>query len=149
MLQEAGVELMMNVEVTSINHTEKGWEVASVTGKQIVDATGNATIAALAGAERVKSPDAVRQPDSYFFWLSSQGMEFDTDEVIRAYNQAIETGELLPNGVRLHPNHRDDAGRSGRFAGNNEKYDKTKRMIRPSIEQFLQHIERLQDREIG
>lgn len=101
MLQEAGVELMMNVEVTSINRTEKGWEVASVTGKQIVDATGNATIAALAGAERVKSPDAVRQPGSYFFWLSSQGMKFDTDEVIRAYNQAIETGELLPTDVHV------------------------------------------------
>ena len=101
MLREAGVELMMNVEVTSINRTEKGWEVASVTGKQIVDATGNATVAALAGAERIKSPDAVRQPGSYFFWLSSQDKEFDTDEVIRAYNQAIEAGELLPTDVHV------------------------------------------------
>ena len=27
---------------------------------------------------------------------------------------------LLPNGVRLHPRHRDDGGRSGSFVGGDE-----------------------------
>lgn len=63
-LLEAGVTLMMQQEATSIDSTECGWKVGSVTGRQVVDATGNATIAALAGAERVKSPDSLRQPGS-------------------------------------------------------------------------------------
>lgn len=100
-LRKAGVELQMNVEVTSIERTEEGWKVGSVIGKQVVDATGNATVAALAGADRIKSPDSIRQPGSYFFWLSSKGMEFDTDEVIRAYHTAIENGELLPTDVHV------------------------------------------------
>ena len=91
----------MNEEVTSIEHIKEGWKIGTVTGKQVVDATGNATVAALAGAERVKSPDHIRQPGSYFFWLSSQGKEFDTNEVIHAYKKAIETGELLPTDVHV------------------------------------------------
>ena len=31
--------------------------------------------------------------------------------------------------------------KSGSFVGGDEGYDKTKRMIRPSVEQLLQHIE--------
>ena len=100
-LRKAGVELLMNEEVTSIEHIKEGWKIGTVTGKQVVDATGNATVAALAGAERVKSPDHIRQPGSYFFWLSSQGKEFDTNEVIHAYKKAIETGELLPTDVHV------------------------------------------------
>ena len=100
-LLKAGVELMMNVEVTSVERTERGWKVGPAVGRQVVDATGNATVAALAGAERIKSPDETRQPGSYFFWLSSQGLEFDTDEVIRAYKQAVEKGELLPTDVHV------------------------------------------------
>ena len=58
-LREAGVELMMNNEVTSVECVPGGWKIDSITGKQIIDATGNATIAALAGAERIKSPDSI------------------------------------------------------------------------------------------
>ena len=101
MLRKAGVELKLNEEITSIESTDMGWKVGSYCGRQVVDATGNATVAALAGAERVKSPDDVRQPGSYFFWLSSKGLEFDTDEVIRAYQIAIEKGELLPTDVHV------------------------------------------------
>lgn len=76
-------------------------ESSPVIGKQVIDATGNATVAALAGADRVKSSDDVRQPGSYFFWLSSKGLKFDTDEVIQEFNKAVKSGELLPTDVHV------------------------------------------------
>ena len=96
-LREAGVELMLNNEVTSIERLDYGWKVDTITGRQVIDATGNATIAALAGAERVKSPDSIRQPGSFFFWISSKGWDFDWEAVNRAQKKAIEDGELLPS----------------------------------------------------
>ena len=95
-LREAGVVLIMNNEVTSVERTADGWKIDSITGRQIIDATGNATVAALAGAERVKSPDSIRQPGSFFFWISSKGLDFDWEGVNRAQKEAIENGELLP-----------------------------------------------------
>lgn len=95
-LREAGVELMLNNEVTSIERLDYGWKIDTIIGRQIVDATGNAAIAALAGAERVKSPDSIRQPGSFFFWISSKGWDFDWEAVNRAQKKAIEDGELLP-----------------------------------------------------
>ena len=95
-LREAGVVLIMNNEVTSVERTADGWKIDSITGRQIIDASGNATVAALAGAERVKSPDSIRQPGSFFFWISSKGLDFDWEAVNRAQKEAIEDGELLP-----------------------------------------------------
>ena len=101
MLRKSGVELMMTVEIVSIDSVDSGWKVGPVIGKQVIDATGNATVAALAGADRVKSSDDVRQPGSYFFWLSSKGLKFDTDEVIQEFNKAVKSGELLPTDVHV------------------------------------------------
>jgi len=95
-LRKAGVVLIMNNEVTSVERTADGWKIDSITGRQVIDATGNATVAALAGAERVKSPDSIRQPGSFFLWISSKGMDFDWEAVNRAQKEAIEDGELLP-----------------------------------------------------
>ena len=53
-LRKAGVDLILNVEVTSVERVDCGWQVGPVIGRQVVDATGNATVAALAGAERIK-----------------------------------------------------------------------------------------------
>lgn len=100
-LRQAGVELMLNVEVSDIEACPEGWRVASVVARQVVDATGNATVAALVGAERIKSPDDVRQPGSYFFWLSSEGLKFNTQEVDRAFKQAVADGELLATDVHV------------------------------------------------
>lgn len=98
-LREAGVDLFLNTEVTAVEQTTEGWKVGPVEGRQLVDATGNATVAALAGAERIQSPEDIRQPGSFFFWLNTQGMEFDTDAVIQAHQKAIAEGELLPTDV--------------------------------------------------
>lgn len=99
MLREAGVELQMNEEVTSIERAEYGWKVGRWAGRQVVDATGNATVAALAGAERIQSSDDVRQPGTFFFWLSSKGLKFDTEAVDKAHKKAIADGELLATDV--------------------------------------------------
>ena len=98
-LREAGVDLFLNTEVTAVEQTTEGWKVGPVEGRPLVDATGNATVAALAGAERIQSPEDIRQPGSFFFWLNTQGMEFDTNAVIQAHQKAIAEGELLPTDV--------------------------------------------------
>lgn len=63
--------------------------------------SSSATVAALAGAERVREPNDTRQPGSFFFWIDSQGLEFDADEVNRNYKEAIEKGEMLPSDVHV------------------------------------------------
>jgi len=98
-LRQAGVTLFLNTEITSLEKTEKGWKVGSVRCRQLIDATGNATVAALAGAERIRADEQNRQPGSYFFWISSKGLDFDADEVNRAYKEAIASGEMLPTDV--------------------------------------------------
>lgn len=98
-LREAGVEIIFGTEVESVEKVRDGWKVGPVTGRQIVDATGNATVASMAGAKRVREADDVRQPGSFFFWLSSKGLEFDAQQVISAHKEAIEKGELLPTDV--------------------------------------------------
>lgn len=98
-LRRAGVDLFLNTEITSLEKTGTGWKMASVRGRQLIDATGNATVAALAGAERIRADEQNRQPGSYFFWISSKGLDFDADEVNRAYQEAIANGEMLPTDV--------------------------------------------------
>lgn len=100
-LRKAGVELILNREISMARRTENGWSLGPVEGRQVVDATGNATVAALAGATRVQSPEAERQPGSFFFWLSSKDKPFDADAVIRAHKAAVESGELLPTDVHV------------------------------------------------
>lgn len=100
-LRKAGVELILNTEISMARRTENGWSLGPVESQQVVDATGNATVAALAGATRVQSPEAERQPGSFFFWLSSKDKPFDADAVIRAHKAAVESGELLPTDVHV------------------------------------------------
>ena len=54
-LRQAGVDLFLETEVLSVEKTKKGWRVGPVEGRQVVDATGSASVAALAGARRVLS----------------------------------------------------------------------------------------------
>lgn len=100
-LRQAGIDLILNTEVSAVERTGAGWKVGPVEGRQVVDATGNATVAALAGAARIQSPEAERQPGSFFFWLSSKDKAFDADAVIRAHKAAVESGELLPTDVHV------------------------------------------------
>jgi glycine/D-amino acid oxidase-like deaminating enzyme len=100
-LRKAGVTILVNAEVSSVTRTADGWDTGFAVGRQVVDATGNATVAALAGARREKSPDDLRQPGSFFFWISSKGATFDAAAVDRAFRKAIADGELLPTDVHV------------------------------------------------
>jgi len=100
-LRKAGVQVFLGTEVTEVRHVRAGWKTGSVTGRQVVDATGSATVAALAGAQRVQEPADSRQPGSFFFWLDSEGLEFDWTAVNQAYREAVERGEMLPTDVHV------------------------------------------------
>lgn len=43
------MELFLETEVLAVEKTKKGWRVGPVEGRPVVDATGSATVAALAG----------------------------------------------------------------------------------------------------
>jgi len=99
-LRRAGVALVMGVEVGSAVRTAGGWRVGPVAAREVVDATGNATVAALAGAARVRSPDDERQPGSFFFHFT-KGLAFDASAVDASHRAAVEKGELLATDVHI------------------------------------------------
>ena len=100
----AGIDLRLDATVVGAEEAPGGWRLAyrrggelrALVARCVVDATGNASVAALAGAGRVKSDDATRQPGSYFFWLNTSGMSFDAAALNRAQEEAVRKGELLP-----------------------------------------------------
>ena len=69
--------------------------------REIVDATGSASVASFAGAERVRADDAQRQPGSYFFHLNTRGMKFDAAAVDKAHAAAVASGELKPTDIHI------------------------------------------------
>jgi len=108
-LAKAGVRLVFSTAVCGAERTADGWRlklasdegVRALEARQVVDATGNAAVAALAGAERVKSADAERQPGSYFFHLNTAGRTFDVAALDAAHREAVAKGELLPTDVHI------------------------------------------------
>ena len=108
-IEKAGIELRLNAAACGIERHPKGWKIALATdegikhlfAKEVVDATGNASVAAFAGAERVRSEDAMRQPGSYFLKLNTRRWKFDAAAVDRAHAAAIASGELLPTDIHI------------------------------------------------
>jgi len=108
-LEKAGVELRFNTAACGIEKTPEGWKIALATdegihylaAKEVVDATGNAVVAAFAGAERMRADDAQRQPGSFFFHLNTRGWKFDAAAVDKAHAAAVESGELLPTDIHI------------------------------------------------
>ena len=108
-LEKAGVELRFNAAVCGIGRTADGWRIALATdegirhlaAKEVVDATGSASVAAFAGAERVRADDAQRQPGSFFFHLNTRGMAFDAAAVDKAHDAAVASGELKPTDIHI------------------------------------------------
>lgn len=107
--ERAGVELRLCSEAFGAERTPEGWRLSLATGegvrtilaREVVDATGNAAIAALAGAERVQEPEESRQPGSYFFHLNTRGRAFDAAAVDAAQKEAVRKGELLPTDLHV------------------------------------------------
>ena len=108
-LEKSGVELMFNAAACGMERTSDGWKIAlatdegmrHLTAKEVVDATGNASVAAFAGAKRERADDAERQPGSYFFHLNTRGMTFDAESVDKAHAAAVASGELLPTDIHI------------------------------------------------
>jgi len=101
-LERAGVTLRLNASVCGAERRTDGWRLALatdsgvgfLTARVVVDATGSASVAAFAGAERVRAPDAEFQPGSFFFYLNTREMTFDAAALERAYEKAVASGEL-------------------------------------------------------
>ena len=108
-LEKAGVELRFNAAACGVERTPDGWKIALATdegirhlaAREVVDATGSASVAAFAGAERVRADDAQRQPGSFFFHLNTRGMKFDAAAVDKAHAAAVASGELKPTDIHI------------------------------------------------
>lgn len=108
-LEKAGVELRFNAAACGIERIPGGWKISLatdegiqyITAKEVVDATGSATVAAFAGAERVRADDVQRQPGSFFFHLNTRGWKFDAAAVDKAHAEAVASGELKPTDIHI------------------------------------------------
>ena len=108
-VERAGVELRFNAAACGMERLLSGWRISLATetgvktlvAREVVDATGNATVAAQAGAERVREPDISRQPGSYFFHLNTKGMKFDAAALDAAHEEAVRNGELLATDLHI------------------------------------------------
>ena len=99
-LRQAGVEIRTNNEVVGVFRTEFGWRLAgggrTVEAKQIVDCTGNASVAALCGALRERDEDNC-QPGS-FAYVIDPGCDLralDPEKLNAALDVAIAEGKVL------------------------------------------------------
>ena len=99
-LRQAGVEIRTNNEVVGVFRTEFGWRLAgggrTVEAKQIVDCTGNASVAALCGALRERDVDNC-QPGS-FAYVIDPGCDLkslDAEKLSEALDAAVEKGAVL------------------------------------------------------
>lgn len=102
-VRAAGCEIRFFTTVTSVSRGNRSWRIIVATdsgleeiaARQIVDATGNASVAAMAGARRVRESEENRQPGSFFWRIDSKGAKFDAAELDRAQSKAVAKGELL------------------------------------------------------
>ena len=108
-MEKAGVELRFNAAACGVERTSDGWKISLatdegiqyITAKEVVDATGSATVAAFAGAERVRADDVQRQPGSFFFHINTRGWKFDAAAVDKAHAEAVASGELKPTDIHI------------------------------------------------
>ena len=108
-LEKAGVGLRFNAAACGMEKLPDGWRIKLATdagerfllAKEVIDATGNGAVAAFAGAKRVRTDEADRQPGSYFFRLNTKGMAFDAAAVDRAHAAAVADGSLLASDVHI------------------------------------------------
>lgn len=98
---EAGVEILYYELPLSVKRTNNGWKVdaagsgirRSITCKQIIDCTGGADIAGMAGLPRVRGE--VTQPGTLMFQLGGYDMRRINEKVVKErYGEALKNGEL-------------------------------------------------------
>jgi alpha-L-rhamnosidase len=98
-LKDAGVEVRYGCEITEVKRTADGWRIAwsggSLVARQIVDCTGNATVAAICGAERARGE--VCQPGSYAYVIDPgcDLKKIDSAVLLGAWDKALASGLVL------------------------------------------------------
>ena len=108
-LEKAGVTVLFNAAACGMERLADGWQVTLATNegvrhvaaKEVIDATGNCAVAAFAGARRVRTEDADRQPGSYFFRLNTWHMTCNDEALDRAHAAAVASGELLHTDIDI------------------------------------------------
>lgn len=103
-IRQAGVKIAFGTFPRGLAREEGLWKVTLVSdagdrvllARTVVDATGNAAVAAMAGGKRLREPDVSRQPGSIIFSLNTQGMDFDAAALDCAWAAAVKSGELQP-----------------------------------------------------
>jgi len=101
--QSAGVDLRLHTMPVAVLPAESGWDVVlatkggpeAVSAKVLVDATGDANLCALAGY-RLNAYEH-RQPGTMSYRLGGYDpADVAQEDVIRAYDEALAAGEILP-----------------------------------------------------
>ncbi len=100
-LVASGVEIRFHTMPAAVKAVDAGWEVTlcgkeglvTVAGSWLIDCTGDANLAVLAGAKTRRSETL--QPGTLVFQLSGYSTEtLDFDQIDRATAKAVERGEL-------------------------------------------------------
>lgn len=109
-LNRAGVEVRTNCTVVGVFRSEYGWRLAcagrTIEVHQIVDCTGNASVAAFCGAMREREAESCR-PGSYCYVIDP-GCDLaaiDAEKLSAALDKAVEEGAVLPTDCIGRPPH--------------------------------------------
>lgn len=102
-IRQTGTTVLFATFPTKLTREDGRWKIVLTSdsgesillARTVVDATGNAAIAAKAGGKRLREPDASRQPGSIIFSLNTRGMDFDVAGLECARAAAVKSGELL------------------------------------------------------
>ena len=107
-LAKAGVAIHYHAAPLQIQRLPEGWRmVTAAVGdtrtlvcKQLVDCTGNGTVAALLGLERLR--EAERQPGSFVYTLKANTdlSKLDEQMLQARFNKAVRAGKLQPADCR-------------------------------------------------
>ena len=107
-LTQAGVRIHYHAAPTAAAFTNGAWRLSvaavgdtrTVLARQVVDCTGNASVVALAGFARERSP--VRQPGSFVYTLDpgTDVDRLDRAALERAFAEALADGRLRTNDTR-------------------------------------------------
>jgi hypothetical protein len=99
---QSGVSIRYYETPVHVTPLDSGWNVevsgkgtrASINCKQIIDATGNASVAALAGCHRLREEEI--QPGSLIFELEGYDLSsLDFSTLSKRYDEALKNGVLL------------------------------------------------------
>ena len=145
-LERAGVEVRYGCEVTGAERTADGWRIVwtggSLVARQVVDCTGNATVAALCGAKRVRGE--VCQPGSYAYVIDPgcDLEKIDSAALLAAWDKALASGSVLSTDCLRRPRYLHLGGMSANHiagADNStaELRDETDRRGRESMARML------------